>query len=408
MRPSRFFEFGTLDDREPVGTRGFAAAFAAILAGAMLLASVEAAEAQRFRTAARQAYLLDMRTGTPLYNKNADQRMPPASMVKVLSMAVVFGLLKEGRLKPEDEVLITENAWRTGGAGSKTSTMFAKVNTRIALSNLIKGVIIQSGNDACISIAEHIAGSEEAFAVMMNRYARRIGMHSSHFENSTGLPHKGSYTTARDLATLAEHVIRTYPEFYPIFAETEFTWNGIRQANRNPLLSKALGVDGLKTGYTDNSGYGIIASGVRDGQRLILVLNGMKTKQERRIEGQKLLDWGFRSHEYLSLFAAGEHIGEARVFGGAKSYVPLMPKSSEGVRMLVPKGPRNRLHAQIVYTGPIPAPVKAGQDVGYLKIWRGKVLLQEAPLIAAESVGQGKLYQRALDGAQELFIGLLK
>lgn len=388
----------------------FVRKYAALLFVAGLIAGFlgPKAQAQNFRTAAKQAILIDVATGSVIFAKNADQKMLPASMVKILTMAVVFEALGEGRVSLDDEFNVSENAWRTGGAPSRTSSMFAKLNSDVKLSDLIKGVVIQSGNDACIVIAENMAGSEEAFAGMMNAYAKRIGMKTSHFGNSTGLPHEGVFTTARDLATLAEHVIRTYPEKYGIYSEKEFKWGGIRQFNRNPLLGKGLGVDGMKTGYTAESGYGIVISAERDGQRLILVMNGMKSKKQRAAESRKLLEWGYRSHQYFSLYEPGEYVGEARLFGGAKSYVPLVSKSSDGIRMLIPKGARGRLRAQIVYTGPVPTPVQEGQDIGFLKVWRDKVLVQQAPLVAAESVGTGALHQRALDAAQELIIGLLR
>jgi len=375
-------------------------ALAFLIATAVSIAVDSGAQAQIFRTKAKQGFLYDFDTGSVLFEKKSDELIGPASMAKVMTMAVVFEALTEKRLSLEDEFAVTENAWRKGGAPSGTSTMFAKLNSSIRLEDLIQGAIVQSGNDACIIIAEGMAGSEEAFARMMNEYARKLGHKKSYYTNATGLPDPSMRVTPRELAMLGDHVIRSYPDLYAFYKQKEFTWNKIRQYNRNPLLDKGLGVDGLKTGYTDESGYGIIVSAVRDRQRLIMVLSGMKSKKERATEARKLLDWGFRSFEQIRLFDKGVTVGEARVHGGEIGHVPLIGRGP--LTLLVPRGSRDRIKARIVYTGPVEAPIEAGQPIGHLKVWRGEQLTQETPLYAAQSVATGTVYGRALDGLTEL------
>ena len=269
-----------------------------------------------FETRAAHAILVDAATDTVLFQKAPDERMPPASMAKLMTTAVVFDAVKSGKLKLADEFVVSENAWRQGGTKSGGSTMFAKLNSSISVDDLVHGIIIQSGNDACITIAEGMAGTEATFANMMNEEARTIGLTGSHFVNSTGLPDPEQYMTARDLAKLAKYIIDGFPESYKIYGEREFTWNRIKQPNRNPLLDMNIGADGLKTGFTDEAGYGLVGSAVRDGQRLIMVIAGTASEKERAAESRKLLDWGFRAFERVSLFGQGEVVGEARVFGG--------------------------------------------------------------------------------------------
>ena len=361
------------------------------------------AGAQLYKTSAKFAYLYDSHTGTVLFEKNADDPMRPASMAKVMTTAVVFNAIKEKRLTLDDEFLITEHAWRTGGAPSGTSTMFAAINSTIRIEDLLKGVIVHSGNDACIALAEGMAGSEDAFATLMNEYAAKLGHTSSRYTNPTGLPDPAMTVTARELAMLADHLIRTYPALYAYYKEAEFTWNKIRQKNRNPLLGAGLGVDGLKTGYTKESGYGIVLSAMREGQRLVMVLGGMKSKKERATEARKLLGWGFRTFELLSLFDEDEPVGEARVYGGESSRVPLVGEGA--IKLLVPRGSRDRLKARIIYQGPVEAPIEKGQPIGKLKIWRGEYLTQVTPLFAATDIDRGGIHGRAFDGLTELLTG---
>jgi D-alanyl-D-alanine carboxypeptidase (penicillin-binding protein 5/6) len=363
------------------------------------------AAAQGFETSARNAILVDADTGTVLYEKEADQPYPPASLAKLMTMEVVFHALKTGHVKLSDTFFVSENAWKNGGASSGGSTMFAQLKSEIALSDLIQAVIVQSANDGCIIIAEGMAGSEIAFAGLMNERARAIGLQNSNFTNSTGLPDPLQYVTARDLAKLARHIIHEYPEFFPIYSQASFTWNKITQNNRNPLLAMGIGADGMKTGYTEESGYSIVGTVKRNDQRLVAVLLGMKTMNERAEESRKMLDWGSRAFQKLQLYAAGEVIGEASVYGGEKSGVGVAGK--DPVRIYLPIGFRDKLRAQISYTGPLIPPVEEGAQVATLKVWIGDKLSQETPLYAIESVPRGGLQRRSVDALKELALGWL-
>ncbi len=361
--------------------------------------------AQLYQTPAKQALLLDADTGTVLFGKDADERIPPASLAKLMTMEVVFHQLKTGKLTLEDKFFVSENAWRTGGANSGGSTMFAKLNSDIRLEDLIKGVIIQSANDGCIIIAEGLAGSEAAFSGLMNERARALGLTGSFFTNSTGLPDENQYVSIRDLAKLAQHMISEYPEYYKYYQEPEFEWNNILQRNRNPLLRMNIGADGMKTGFTEASGYAIVGTAKRGSQRLITVLSGMASKKQRAEESRKILDWGFRAFEKLSLFKEGEVIGQANVYGGFKSGVDV---TGDGpVEIYLPIGNRDKLKARIIYQGPLLPPVAEGDQVATLKVWIGDELSQETPLYAAETVEKGGLQRQAVDALKELLFGWL-
>lgn len=364
------------------------------------------AAAQLFDTRAGQAFMVDADTGTILYEKNPDILIPPASLAKLMTMEVVFHAIKSGRLTMQDTFLVSENAWRTGGASSGGSTMFAELGSSISLEDLIQGVVVQSANDGCIVIAEGMAGSEERFADQMTQRARAIGLEKSVFKNSTGLPAEGQVVTVRELVKLARHIWQEYPEFYRFYAQREFTWNGIRQFNRNPLLRMDIGADGLKTGYTEASGYAIVGSVMRDGRRLFVGMSDMASENERAEESRRLLDWGIRAFEKTELFAENEIVGEAKTYGAEKSYVGL--RAGGPLSIFVPITNRDRLIARIVYNGPVLPPVEAGTELGTLKVWIGDTLSQETPLYAAESVGHGSLYSRALDAIEELAIGWLR
>ncbi|MDZ5697714.1 D-alanyl-D-alanine carboxypeptidase family protein [Chelativorans sp. M5D2P16] len=378
-----------------------------VLAAFVLLALLPAeANAQPFETKAKQAYMIDAETGTVLLSKNPDTPFPPASIAKLMTMEVVFEALKSGRLSLDDGFYVSEHAWRTGGAVSGTATMFAEVTSTVPLEALIRGAVIQSANDACIAIAEGMAGAEESFAGLMTQRARRLDLEKSTFVNATGLPAEGQQVTAREMTSLAQHIWREYPEYYGYFSEPDFEWNGIRQRNRNPLLPMEIGADGLKTGYTEESGYAIVASIARQGRRLFLTLGGLESERERAEEARKVLDWGMRGFEMRTLFAEGEVIGAASVYGGAKSSVALRP--AKPVAILVPLTEPERLSARIVYEGPVPAPVEEGAEIGTLQIWLGDTLSREAPVYAGEPVARGTLHQRALDAVGELLIGWMR
>jgi D-alanyl-D-alanine carboxypeptidase (penicillin-binding protein 5/6) len=362
--------------------------------------------AEGFQTAAPYAILIDSDSDSVLFEKNADQLNHPASLAKLMTVEVVLHEIAEGRLDPNTEFVVSENAWRRGGAPSGGSAMFAPLHTRVRIEDLLRGVIVQSGNDACIVLAEGLAGNEPAFAAIMNRRARELGLTKSNFVNSHGLHDPDQKVTARELAKLAQHIIKTYPEYYKIYAEREFTWNRIRQQNRNPLLSLGIGADGLKTGFIKESGYGLVGSAVQNGLRLIVVVNGLKSAKERADEGRKLLEWGFRAFESRLLFAEGETVGEAKLYGGASGRVPLT--ADRPIRLLVPRGQNEKIVARIVYNGPVPAPVEKGLPIGRLKVWRGDNVSLEVPLQAAESIPQGTIAQRAFDAASELVVGLFR
>lgn len=363
------------------------------------------AQAQLYQTKAKQALLLDADTGTILFSKEADAKIPPASLAKIMTMEVVFNQLAQGNLSLTDNFFVSENAWRKGGTNSGGSTMFAKLNSEIPLEDLIRGVIVQSANDGSIIIAEGLGGSEAAFSNLMNERARAIGLNNSNFVNSTGLPAEGQYVSIRDLSKLARHVITKYPNFYKYYSEPAFEWNKINQRNRNPLLRMKIGADGMKTGYTEASGYAIVGSAVRDGQRLITVLSGMESKKQRAEEARKILDWGFRAFEKINLFAEGEVLGQANVYGGRKSGVNVVGKGP--VEIYLPIGNRDKLKARIVYKGPIMPPVEEGAQIATLKVWIGDELSQEIDLYAAETVEKGGLQRQAVDAIKELLFGWL-
>ena len=355
---------------------------------------------------APHAMLVDAEYGGVLFERSADQMIFPASLAKLMTAEYVFNELKQGRIKLTDEFMVSENAWRKGGAPSHGSTMFAAIHSKIPVDDLLHGMIVQSGNDACIVLAEGLAGNEADFADKMTQRAREIGLAKSVFTNSNGLPDPGTHVTTRELGILARHIILDYPELYKIFGQADFTWNKIRQPNRNPLLGAVTGADGLKTGFTKEAGYGLVGSAVQDGLRLIVVVNGLKSAKERADEAKKLLEWGFRSFEQRNLFAAGQIIGSAKVYGGANGSVPLQAPGL--VKMMVPKSGGEKLIARIAYQGPVPAPVTQGQPIGLLKVWRDDKLVLQVPLKAAESVGKGNMPGRAIDAVTEMVIALFR
>ena len=376
-----------------------------LLAFVLMLGLASPAWAQLFETRAQQALLLDATTGTVLFSKDPDKPIPPASLAKLMTMEVVFNALKSGRLTMNDTFLVSENAWRTGGAVSGGSTMFAELNSSIRLEDLIKGVIVQSANDGCIIIAEGMAGSEENFARLMTDRARKIGLENSVFRNSTGLPDPEQKVTMRDLAKLARHIQTEYPEYYGYYAQREFTWNNILQRNRNPLLAMDIGADGLKTGYTEESGYAIVGSVRRDGRRLIVAMSGLPDQRSRAEEARKMLDWGIRAFETYKLFEKDEVIGNVRLYGGEQMTMPVTVK--EDLDILLPITDRDKMKARVVYIGPVMAPVDRGAQVATLKIWIGDDLSQETPLYAAQDIAKGPIHRQAFDALTELLLGWL-
>jgi serine-type D-Ala-D-Ala carboxypeptidase (penicillin-binding protein 5/6) len=378
----------------------------ALIAGGHAASNMAIKKDEGFQTSVPAALVLDVESDSVLFEKNGDQLVAPASTAKLMTLEYVFNEIKQGRVKLTDEYVITENAWRKGGAPSRGSTMFAAIHSRVSLDDLIHGIIIDSANDACIAIAEAMAGSEAEFGAKLTQRAREIGLEKSTFTNATGYSDPNLRVTPRELALLARHIMQTYPDFYPLFAEREFTWNKIRQQNRNPLLAMGIGADGLKTGETTEAGFNLVGSAVQNDMRLIVVVTGAKSDKERGDEARKMLDAGFRGFEARVLFAEGQTIGEAKVFGGDRSYVPLVGPGT--IRLMMPRSGGERLIARLVYNGPVPAPVSKGQSIGKLKVWRGDNLALEVPLKAAEDVGKGSMSHRAMDAATELMIGLFR
>jgi serine-type D-Ala-D-Ala carboxypeptidase (penicillin-binding protein 5/6) len=369
-------------------------------------ASPVTTKSEGFQTGSATAALLDAGSNSFLFEKNSDQAFAPASLAKLMTLEYVFNEIVQGRVKPDDEYIISENAWRKGGAPSHGTTMFAAIHSRVKVSDLIQGIIVDSANDACMAIAEALAGNEASFGAMLTKRAREIGLENSVFTNSTGLPDPNMHVTARDMAQLARYIMQTYPQFYPYFAARDFTWNNIRQENRNPLLSMGIGGDGLKTGESPDSGYSLVGSALQDNLRLIVVVTGARNEKDRSDDAKKLLDFGFHGFETKILFAEGQTIGAAKVFGGDSGYVALNAPGT--VSLMMPRNTNDRLIARVVYSGPVPAPITKGQAIGKLKVWRNDSVALEVPLQAADDVGTGTMSQRAIDGATEMMIGLFR
>ncbi|ONH87945.1 D-alanyl-D-alanine carboxypeptidase [Thalassospira sp. MCCC 1A02803] len=357
-----------------------------VVAGALIFGSVMAmsmsfASAQAIETSAREAFIMDFDTGAVLLDKEGDTLTEPASMTKMMTVHMLFKYIKDGRVSMDDTFHVSEKAWRKGG-----SKMFVEVNSNVSVSDLLHGIIVQSGNDAAIVVAEGIGGSEEAFAEAMTEEARAIGMTKSVFKNATGWPADGHLVTVHDLAILARDTIRSFPDLYELYSVKEFTYNGIRQPNRNPLLGTSAGVDGLKTGHTEAAGYGLTASAERDGRRLILVVNGLDSVRERRTESQKLLDWGFREFDNYDLFAEGETVSSANVWLGSETKVDLV--ADKEILLTLPRSASRDMKVTVVYDGPVPAPISQGDQIATLKVEVPDQDTIEFPLYAAHDVGR--------------------
>ena len=370
---------------------------------AALCAGAETSAAQSFQTSAPIAILFDVGTRSVLFEKDADKPFPPASLVKIMTAAVVFEEIERGRLKLEDEMVVSTYAWQKGGAVSGNAAMFLTPRQKPRVSDLIQGLVVESGNDAALTLAEGVSGSEENFAKLMNERAKAIGVKASLFTNPTGLADPSQRVTARDLMIIAETIIARYPALYPFFAKPDFTWGKTRQVNRNPLIGTDPGADGLQTGNSAEGGFGLVGSSVQNGQRLIVVIAGLKTAPDRAAEARKMLDWGFRNFEPRLLFRSGEIIERAGVFRGADDTVGLV--AQRDVVALVPRGDVGRMTAVITYAGPLAAPIAKGAEVARLTIKRGEMRAVEVPLYSAEDVEIGTLLQRAKDGAWELMRG---
>jgi serine-type D-Ala-D-Ala carboxypeptidase (penicillin-binding protein 5/6) len=343
-----------------------------------------------------QAILMDADSGAILFQRNADDLVSPASMSKLMLLLMLFNALKAGEVTLDTDVVMSQHAWRTGGAPSRGSAMFVPLGKTAKIDELLKGVVVQSGNDAAIAIAEKLSGSETAFAQAMTDTARRLGLKKSVFRNATGLYDAEHLMTVRELAVLARMLINDYPEYYSLFALRDFSYRTHKFTNRNPLLGVVPGVDGLKTGYIKESGYGIVASAKIDSRRLILVINGATTPEDRKDDARRMFDWGFRNFSEMKLFESGEVVGHARVWGGERMYMPLTGNGS--VQVVLPRLPANqKLTARIFYRGPLKAPVKKGDQVAILRITTSTEATNEVPLFAAEDVGKAGFMRRGLD-----------
>ena len=367
-----------------------------LIFGVMLATAASADDPPAFVTKAQHAILIEAATGAVLFQSKADELAAPASMSKLMTLAVLFKAMKAGQIKPADEFVMSVNAWRKGGAPSGTSAMMVPVNTKARVDELIQGIAVQSGNDACMAIAEGISGNEANFAKAMTEEARRIGLAKSTFTNSTGLSDPNHLMTARELGILARYIITEYPDQYPVFGQKEFAYRTHKFYNRNSLLSLTIGADGMKTGHTAEAGFGLVGSAVQEGKRLIVVVMGLANENQRRDEAAKLLEWGFKSFSTVKVFDDGEVIGQARVWGGQQWYVALAAKG--GVTLPLPKLPANqRLSAEIVYKAPLKPPVKKGDQVAVLRITSTSSAQTEVPLYATEDVPKGGIIRQGLD-----------
>jgi D-alanyl-D-alanine carboxypeptidase (penicillin-binding protein 5/6) len=375
--------------------------FPAAIAAATIAATSAASAAVPHRTTAREAILVDMTTDTVLLDKNADQRMAPASMTKMMTAYLVFEALDDGRLSLDERLPVSERAWRMGG-----SKMFVEVGNRIRVEDLLRGLIVQSGNDAAVVLAEGLGGSEAAFAQAMTQRARQLGMKNTHFVNASGWPAPDHYSTASDMATLAEHLITDYPKYYRYFAERDFTYHGIHQGNRNPLLYRKMGVDGLKTGHSESSGYGLAASAERDGRRLVLVVNGLPSMQARADQSARLLEWGFRTFKDYKLFEAGEMVEAAPVWMGEADTVPLV--LAEDLAVTLTSAQRHELEVSVVMDQPVPAPIDAGTTLGTLVVKAPDLETREVPLEAGTDVAELGPLERIPTAATHLLLSLLE
>ena len=354
---------------------------------AVLLIGGLAARAEAYDTSAQAAILIDLQSGQELYAKNPDVPLHPASMSKLMTALMVFERLADGSLSLDDTLPVSEKAWRKGG-----SKMFVEVGSRVRVEDLLHGIIVQSGNDACIVVAEALAGSEEAFAEMMTRRAHELGLTHSTFKNASGWPDPEHLMSVRDLAKLATIIIQNYPQYYDIFGQKEFTYNNIRQHTRNPLLYEDIGADGLKTGHTDEAGYGLTASAVRDGRRLVIVLAGLQRPADRAREAERLLDYGFRNFKNYQLFARGGTVDQADVWLGSAGSVPLLVP--EDVWVTLTSEGRRDLEVKVIYDGPIPAPVADGSEVAELEVTAPGLEPRRLPLIAGASVQAASMFGR--------------
>ena len=363
-------------------------ALRALVVVAMMAISAGVANAQAtIETVAQRAILIEYSTGQVLFAKDPDSHISPASMSKMMLLYIVFENLAEGKLTMDDTFPVSEKAWRMGG-----SKMFVRVGTRVSIRDLLRGIIVQSGNDACIVVAEGLGGTEAAFAQRMTDRARELGLTSSVFLNSSGWPEDGHVMTVRDLAILSMHLIHDFPQYYEMFSEKSFTYNGIQQPNRNPLLFSYPGTDGLKTGHSEEAGYGLVGTAVRNGRRLLLVATGMASEDQRARETERVMDWGFREFGNYEFFKPGDIVAEARVWLGQRPTVQLIVP--QGLTVTMSRTARRQMTVKAIYDGPIPAGIKQGQQIATLRIEAPDMQPIQLPLVAGADVDRLGLFGR--------------
>ena len=375
-----------------------------VLLAVPFAASAESAIPSPPQLAAKSYVLMDGVSGKVLVENNGDQRLPPASLTKLMTAYIATLEIRKGKIGEQDLVTVSEHAWRTGGAASGGSTMFLPINSQVTVDDLLHGIIIQSGNDASIALAEYIAGSEDAFADMMNETAEKLGMKNSHFMNATGLPHPEHYSSAHDMAILARAIINEDQEHYAIYSQKEFFWNNIKQGNRNLLLWRDSTVDGLKTGHTEEAGFCLVASAVRDGARMITSVFGTDSEKTRAAETQKLLTYGFRFFETQTFYKAGQELAQAQVWKGTTRQVKA--GLAQDLSLTLPKGQVKQLKASMVLEPQLVAPLKQGDVIGKVEVKLGEEVVHSADLIALEPVEEGGFFRRLWDSIRLFFYGL--
>jgi serine-type D-Ala-D-Ala carboxypeptidase (penicillin-binding protein 5/6) len=378
----------------------------AVLFALMLMALLTSVQAQSFKTTLPNVLLYDVKTGSMLYDKAIDEPFPPASIIKLLTAETVFMAIKAGKTTLETEYPITEQIWRKGGAPSRGSAMFAAVNSRVSVLDLLKGLIVMSGNDSALALAHGIGGSEEGFVTMMQERAKTIGLERSVVRNPTGFAHPEQKVTARDILKLTLHIIDKHPEFISLFSEREFTWNGIRQLNRNPLLAMNVGAEGMKTGNTAEAGFGLVASVLRGERRLIAVTMGAETSIARSLESRKLIDWGYENFSERKLLEQNTPLSEVSVSGGTSATVAI--GLNQDLTMLLPISTQDKFETIIRFKSPLTAPIVAGSEVGRLSVINAGKVAIERPVYALQSVEQGSLTKRAFDNVKTWFWGLFR
>lgn len=372
-----------------------------LIVSGILLGNITAAQA--IETKAKNLILMDYETGQALYAKDAQKMIPPASMSKLMTIYIIFSKLKDGSLSEDDIFTVSENAWRKGGAASGSSTMFLNIKEKVRVGDLIQGIIIQSGNDACIVAAENIAGSEEDFAHLMNATAKKLGMHNSSFANSTGWPHPDQRMSVEDLAILAREIIKEFPEYYHLFSEKNYTHNNIRQGNRNPLLYSMPEADGLKTGHTEEAGFCLTGSAKRGDRRLISVMSGLSSNKERSAEAEKIMNWGFREFDNYKILKQGQKVAEVPVWFGKEKKVDLLV--NQDLLKTIKKSKAQKVQLTAVYNTPVKAPIVQGDQLGYVRVEIPGQETMEIPLIAGKDIDKIGWFGKIIENIKYLLFG---